>query len=299
MPRRIRFCSTLALAVLALAVPSALAADAVKLELKFQEGDTFYIETTNNTKQTMEFAGMKQESDSESTTVTRFKVLKVDKDATVIEQKIESMKNKTSGGLPGADKIMDSLKGQTFKLTLNAKGEVTKLEGYDEFMKKLGSDNDATAKLLKSFMSEDTLKASAAESFAFLPDKAVNKGDTWKRTQAVPLGPLGNLKGETTYTDKGPGKDGQEITFEQTLAYSPPKEDDAGLPFKITKGEMKAEKASGTMVFDVSKGRLVRTDSTMKMKGSLTFEVAGTSTTLNLELAQNSKSRVSDKSPLD
>jgi hypothetical protein len=37
----------------------------------------------------------------------------------------------------------------------------------------------------------------------------------------------------------------------------------------------------------------------MKMKGSLTFEVAGTSTTLNLELAQTSKSRVSDKSPLD
>jgi hypothetical protein len=299
MPRRSWFHLALFLAVVALPVLSAPAGEGVKFELKFKEGETFFVETTNNSKQTMTFAGMKQDSDSESTTITKFKVLKVDKDATVIEQTIESIKNKTSGGLPGADKIMDSMKGQTFKLTLNAKGEVTKLEGYDEFIKKLGSDNDTTAKLLKSFMSEDTLKASAAENFAFLPDKPVNKGDSWKRTQSVPLGPLGTLKGETSYTYKGPGKDGEEISAEQSLAYSPPKEDDSGLPFKITKGEMKADKASGTMVFDVTKGRLVRTDSTMKMKGSLTFEVAGTATTLDLEIQQTSKSRVSDKSPLD
>jgi hypothetical protein len=299
MPRRMWLCLALVLAMAALPASTAPAADAVKLEWKFLEGDTFYIETTNITKQTMTVLGMKQESDSENSTVTRYKVLKVDKDATVIEQKIESVKNKTSGGLPGADKIMDSMKGQTFKLTLNAKGEVTKLEGYDEFIKKLGSDNDATAKLIKSFMSEEALKASAAESFAFLPDKAVNKGDTWKRSQAVPLGPLGNLKGETTYTDKGPGKDGEEISFEQTFAYSPPKEDDSGLGFKITKGEMKAEKASGNIVFDVTKGRLVRTDSSMKMKGSLTFDLAGTSTTVELEMQQTSKARLSDKSPLD
>jgi hypothetical protein len=299
MPRRSWSCFAFLLAMTAVPGQMAPAAEGVKLALKFKEGDTFYVETTNITKQTMDFAGMKQDSDSESTTVTRFKVLKVDKDATVIEQKIESIKNKNSGGLPGADKIMESMKGQVFKLTLNDKGDVTKLEGYEEFMKKLGSDNDVTAKLLKSFMSEETLRVSAEESFAFLPDKPVNKGDTWKRTQSVPLGPLGGLKGETTYTFKGTGKDGEEISYDQTLAYSPPKEDDSGLPFKISKGEMKAEKATGTMVFDASKGRLVRGESTMKLKGSLTFEVAGTATTLNLEMQQTSKTRVSDKSPLD
>jgi hypothetical protein len=300
-PMRRRFCFALAsfLAVAAIYAVSAPAAEGTKIELKFKQDDTFYVESISNTKQTMEFAGTKQDSESDSTTVTRFKVLKSDKDGTVIEQRIESIKNKTTGGAPGADKIMDALKGATFKLTLDAKGEVTKLEGYEDFIKKLSSENDATAKMIKAFMSEETLKAAASENFAFLPNKPVSKGDTWKRSQSVPLGPLGTLKGETTYTDKGPGKDGEEIALEQTLTYSPPKEDDAGLPFKITKGEMKADKASGSLVFDASKGRLVRSDMTMKMKGSLTFEVAGNATSINLEMQQTSKSKVLDKSPLD
>jgi hypothetical protein len=299
MRRRIWFALASFLAVAALSAVSAPAADGTKLELKFKQDDAFYVETTSKNKQAMEFAGTKQESESENTTITRFKVLKSDKDGTVIEQRIENIKNKTTGGAPGADKIMDALKGATFKLTIDSKGEVTKLEGYEDFIKKLSSENDATAKMIKAFMNEETLRAMASENFAFLPNKPVSKGDTWKRTQTVPLGPLGTLKGETTYTYKGPGKDGEEIPFEQTLTYSPPKEDDAGLPFKITKGEMKAEKATGSLVFDASKGRLVRSDMTMKMKGSLTFEVAGNATSINLEMEQTSKSKVSDKSPLD
>jgi len=296
MPRRFWFGSAVVLAFLA---GPAVAADAVKLEMKFKEGDKFYVETVSNTKQVMEFMGTKNESESDSTQVTSFKVLKSDKDGVVIEQKIESIKNKNSGGLPGADKIMDALKGATFKLTLNNKGEVTKIEGYDEFMKKLSADNELAGKMLKSFMSEETIKATAAESFAFLPPKAVSKGDTWKRSQAVPLGPLGSLKGETTYTYKGPGKDGEEISFDQSLEYAPPKEGDDSLPFKITKGEMKADKASGSMTFDASKGRLVKTEQSTKMKGSLTFEVAGNTTSLTMEMTQTAKSRVLDKSPLD
>jgi hypothetical protein len=296
MPRRYWFGSAVLLALLG---GPALAADAVKLEMKFKEGDKFYIETVSNTKQVMEFMGTKNESESDSTQVTSFKVLKSDKDGVVIEQKIESIKNKNSGGLPGADKIMDAMKGATFKVTLNGKGEVTKIEGYDDFVKKLSADNELAGKMIKSFMTEETIKTTASENFAFLPPKPVSKGDNWKRSQAVPLGPLGSLKGETTYTYKGAGKDGEEIAYDQTLEYSPPKEGDDSLPFKITKGDMKAEKASGTMVFDANKGRLVKTDLSMKMKGSMTFDIAGNSTTMTMEMTQTSKSRILDKNPLD
>ena len=47
MPRRSWLFLVLVFAMMALPVSSTPAADAVKLELKFQEGDTFYIETTN------------------------------------------------------------------------------------------------------------------------------------------------------------------------------------------------------------------------------------------------------------
>jgi hypothetical protein len=298
MPRRYWFGSAVVLAFVA--VP-ALAADAVKLEMKFKEGDKFYIETVSNTKQDLEFMGAKIKSEIDSTQVSSFKVLKSDKDEVVIEQKIESIKTKTSGGLPGtdSDKLTDAMKGATFKVTLNNKGEVTKIEGYDEFVKKLSADNEVAGKMIKAFMNEETIKSTAAENFAFLPPKPVSKGDTWKRSQVVPLVALGSLKGETTYTYKGPGKDGEEIAYDQTMEYAPPKEGDDSLPFKITKGEMKAEKASGTMVFDASKGRLVKTDLTMKMKGSMTFDVAGNTTTLTMDMTQTSKSRILDKIPLD
>jgi hypothetical protein len=300
MLRRLWIFLAILMATQALPALTAPAAEGTKLELQFKEGDTFFVETTDNTKQSVDILGMKHDTDSESVTVTRFKVLKADKDETVIERRIESIKNKSVSGLPGAvDKIMDAMKGQTFKMTLNAKGEVTKLEGYEEFMKKLGTDNDATTKLLKSFMSEETLKESAAEIFAFLPDKPVSKGDTWKRSKSVSLGPLGSLKGDSSFTFKGTGKDGEEIAVEQSMAYSPPKEDDGAAGFKISKGEMKSEKSGGTIIFDASKGRPVRTESSMKMKGSLTIDVMGTVTTLNLDMQQTSKSRVSDKSPLD
>src|SRR5262249_22688889 len=136
MPRRFWF-GLLVLSAAVLLPPAALAADGVTLELKFKEGDTFYIENVGNSKMTMEFAGVKNEQDSDTTIVTRFKVVKSDKDETVVEQKIEKFKTKSSGLGSGADKIMDSLTGVTFKMTINPKGEVTKFEGYDEFIKKL------------------------------------------------------------------------------------------------------------------------------------------------------------------
>jgi hypothetical protein len=298
MPRRFWF-GLVALLAAALLTPAAPAADAVSLELKFKEGDTFYIENVNNSKLTMEFAGIKNEQDSDTTIITRFKVLKSDKDETVIEQKIEKFKTKSSGLGSGADKIMDSLTGVTFKMTMNSKGEVTKFEGYDDFIKKLKTGDDEAAKMAKLILSEETLKANAADSFAFLPPKPVNKGDSWKHSQTVPLGPLGTFKGDTKYTYKGQGKDGEEIAFEQGLSYSPPKEDDNTLPFKVTKGEMKAEDASGKIIFDAAKGRVVRAESTQTIKGSLTIDVMGNSVTMDMNMKQTSKSRVLDKAPLD
>ncbi len=292
MPRRLWFGSAVVLALLA---GPALADDAVKLEMKFKEGDKFYVETVSSTKTVMDILG-KNESAIDSTQVTSITVKKSDKDGVVLVERIESLKNKN---LPGADKIMDALKGATITLTLNNKGEVTKIEGYDEFMKKLSADNEQTGKMLRSFMSEDTIKATASENFAFLPAKAVSKGDTWKRPQTIPLGPMGSLKGESTYTFKGAGKDGEEISFDQSLEYAPPKEGDDSLLFKITKGEMKADKSSGTKTFDASKGRLVKTEQTTKMKGSFTFESAGTSMTVTMEMTQTVKTRILDKNPLD
>jgi hypothetical protein len=37
----------------------------------------------------------------------------------------------------------------------------------------------------------------------------------------------------------------------------------------------------------------------MKMKGSMTFDVAGNTTTLTMDMTQTSKSRILDKIPLD
>jgi len=273
----------------------------VKMEWKFKEGDKFYLENTTVQKQTIEVLGQKIEQETENTTVTSFTVLKKEKDSTVIEQKIESVKVTSKGGLGGAmDKVAEQMKGATFKFTLDNKGQISKFEGFDEFIKKIAGDDAATAQIMKLVLNEDTVKQSASEAFGFLPEKAVSKGDKWKKEMIIPMGPLGSFKAEQDYTYLGEAKDGQEIGVASKMTYTAPKDNAGGvLPFKVTKGDFKTEEAKGTIVFDAAAGRLVREEMKMKLKGSMTIEAMGQTADMKMEQESTTKIRLLDKPPKD
>jgi hypothetical protein len=83
------------------------------------------------------------------------------------------------------------------------------------------------------------------------------------------------------------------------MDYTAPKSDAAGgLPFQIKKGELKADKVTGTVTYDAKAGRIA--DSTMQMDlgGNLTIDIAGMETNVTLTQKQTSSVKTMDTDPV-
>jgi len=268
---------------------------AVKLEWKFKEGDKFYLENITSLKQVVKIMGQEIPTESVNTTISSFKVTKVGADEIVLEQKIEASKIK--GGQPGPQAMMaEQMVGTVLTVTLNRKGEVTKIAGFDVLLKKLSQDNEEVGKLLKFLLTEDTMKQGIQEAFAFVPDKPVSKGDSWKRQMKVSMGPMGTFSIDQQYTLNGVGKEGAAIGVTGIYNFTPPKGDGGGgLPFKITKGDFKTDNAKGTLIFDPVAGRLVSQTYQSKLTGKLTIAIADQEAQMELNQDTDTKIRVMEK----
>src|SRR5262249_6622580 len=148
---------------------------------------------------------------------------------------------------PLAD-FFKSLIGATFKLTVDKNMKVTKVEGRDEFIKRLGSANSQMEPLLKKILSDDALKQMADPTFGVVPNGEVTKGQTWTKTSDLNLGPIGSYTNTYKYTYEGKENGLDKIKVETTLAYKTPTDSDQGLPFKIKSANLASKDAGGTIL---------------------------------------------------
>lgn len=270
--------------------------DTYPLQWKLKEGDVFYNKTAINMDQTIEVGGMSMDQKIDMKTVLKFKVKSVKPGATVVE--MTYLENKVDAqGLPGAN-IGGKLKDVTFTATLNDKMVVTKLEGYDKFLDALSDGDDDQRKLLKAMMPESTIRQSFGQTFALTPEKPVAVGDKWNRTDKMALGPLGNVETKSAYKLDGVKGDVAAISVKGELAFKASDGDDAGLPFKIVKADLKAEKFLGTLKFNLKTGRATDANLEMVMAGTMTIEVAGMKVDAKLKQKMTTVIVVSDKNPI-
>ena len=146
-----------------------------------------------------------------------------------------------------------------------------------------------------------SLKKSIEESFAFLQDDT-KMGKPWTREYTVGLGPLGSVNATHTYNYEGNlSRGGQmlaKIGVVATVSYQAPKGEAAsGLGFQITKGELKADNAKGTIWFDAQNGRLVESDMKMHLKGNLTVSANGQDFPMEMDQQQSIRVRISKDPP--
>lgn len=292
--------------VLVLTVAALPARAQVALDWKLKEGDRFYLLTESTFNQVMELpgkdAGKEIKQELTQTSVLQFFVEKKTPDGNyTIKETIEGLLVKGASGTAASD---DKIQGASFTLTLNPKLEVVKLEGYSDFVKKLAGDDPSVLKTVKSIVTEELLTKSAAQAFAFLPAKQVKEGDEWGKDRSIkmPLGPLGNLEATNLYKYVGKAKlndkEYDKITFTTTVEYSLPKED-PGLAFKVTKGELKADNAKGTIYFDSADGRLVQYEMSLNLTGNLTLSINNVPLDTKItKQEQNVKVTVSSDNPI-
>src|SRR5260370_13416395 len=192
--------------VLVLALTALPARAQVQLEWKLKEGDSFFLQTDSKFVQVLELvgkeAGKEIKQEIEQTTLLQFKIEKKDeKGVLTVRETIEGLRVKGVAD----EKIQGA--AFTFELSPPPKMAVDKFQGYAEFIKKVSGDDPAIAKTMKAILSEDLLKVSAKEAFAFLPEKPVKEGDTWgaDRTIKAPIGPLGTTVVVNTYEPERQG----------------------------------------------------------------------------------------------
>jgi hypothetical protein len=308
MLRRVGFAATVLLLAQALL---AAAQGPVLLQWQFKEGDKdkFYIEEKTVSKTTVKVAGMAIDQDQTAVKVSQIIVKSRTVDGVVLEQRIESFNTKMvmmGNTIEPAKEIEDLLKNVVFTIHLSSNGKLTKFEGYDQFIKNVdkasadaGDEQKAMEmKMFKAVLTEEALSAGSSYPFSVLPNKAVNKGESWKREQSASMGPLGNFKLGLNLTYKGPADGGMEkVDITGEMSYEAPKADGPDLGFKIAKVDLNQKKLTGSLLFDTKAKRVSSLELNTVLGGSMTIEVGGMQTQVDLEGTSTQTVRVLEKRP--
>lgn len=290
-----------ALALVLVLGAAAAAQDPVTLKWSLAEGTMFYSKSVTEMDMEMGAMGRTIELKMKITGVQRLKVLSAKPGATKVEMTMLAMEMTAEGapgGIPGLDAIGDRMKGVTLTATLDDKLAVTKIEGYDKFLDKLAGDDKAMREQMKGQFSEATVGQMFSQVFAFAPDKAVKVGDTWTRTDKMPAGGFEatvKQKYKLDSVTNGVAKIGLtgDLAFKAGDGFP-------GLPQGVTvdKFDMKAEKFTGSVLFDTKAGRLTENKSDMTLNGGMTLAAGGQKIEMTMKIKAKQTATVTDKNPI-
>lgn len=277
---------------------------------KWQTGKTLYFQTETKTKQTLVLIKPEREKNIDRRTITSDITFTVvfsltpkgtNNDQVQLEQKILEVKAVRPEGSP--IRLVD-IEDLIIKLEVSPKGKVSKVEGHKEILDALlGSDRkSAKSRTIQGVFSEEALKNSVEQALAFLPEKAINKGDTWKQEKERKLGPLGTLKITHNLQWKANGlgdkKNVAEVKVLTTLDKFTPVASDISL-FQVSKANFKKAQGTGTIYFDLENGQLTEANTTVELEGELTLKSSTGTYNAEIEQKQTIKTSVTEKNPLE
>lgn len=298
--------------------------DKVALKWKFEKGKPFYQKMHTKTVQNMKVMNNDVPQTQTQTFYFKWEPTKVELDdktkdvkKVTLEQTIEGVQMEIDIGgnkinydstkeavanNPLAD-YFKSLVGSKFEIEMEiepGKGvKVTKMNGREEFVRKLVAANPQMKALLDTILSDAALKEMAEPTFAVVPSKEAAKGETWTRNTTLDMGPIGKYKNEYKYTYEGATGGMQTIKLDTKLNYEPPGEQagQGGLPFKIKGAKLTSTSQDGRITFDAAKGRLEKSTVKIELKGDLSIEIGGATTKVDLSQTQESTVETIDKLP--
>jgi hypothetical protein len=291
-----------------------------KLEWKFEKEKAFYQTMTTTTNQTMKVMNNDVTQKQSQTFYFSWTPKGQDKDGKwTLEQKILGVKmdidiggspikyDSTTPAAPGnasnpLGEFFKALVGSSFTVTVDPKTyKVTDIKGRDEFVNKLANANKQMKPLLEKILSEDALREMAEPTFAVLPNETVEKGKKWTKETTLDMGPIGKYKNEYTYTYEGPEKNLDKIDVASKLSYMPPAsaEGIGGLPFRIKNAKLESKDSKGVILFNREKGRVEKSDMSVKLDGTLDIEIGGQQTKVDLQQEQKTEIATSDSNPVE
>lgn len=282
---------------------SDVAAQQVSLAWKFRPGDVFYFLIDTQVSHTAEGVPADGNATGRSRFVLlyRYHVLEASQNGYVLEQTVEDVLTDDTSVLGN---IYHQFRGLKLKITFDRTLRITKLEGHEELLKRVGADDPVVGKFVAELVNENAIRQQIQSEFNILPEKPVASGDKWQRTISFPAGPLGTITLHQTMTYEGTanvgGKSLDRISTRAKASFTPPKPND-DFPVRVSKGEIQTEEVTGTFLFDREAGRLVSAtwQARWKLKLTLAAGKPDASKEFTMEMTQtvNSRTEVSSERP--
>jgi len=296
------------------------AQDKQKFENKFEVNKSFYQQVSTKVSQKVKVqGGTDMELKHNQTFMFKWTPEKLDGKKWIVKQTIEGVKlevdiggnpvkydstvdSPSAGNNPGLSEFFKNLVGSSFTITFGENGAVEKVEGKDEFLKKLGSANPQMENLLKKILSDEALKEMSDPLVGLTPpaEKAVN--ESWEKKATLPLGPIGSYDRTLKFTYKGKDatqKELDRVDVDVNLAYKTPTADADGLLFRIKGGNLGVDdkdKKPGEYLYNPKTGRLDSAKIAVNMKGKLTVSIGTTETEVELAQEQTTEIKTQDTS---
>jgi hypothetical protein len=273
-------------AVIVAVVIAGEASAQVKLEWQFREGEVLLVERVATRKQAVTVKGTVRAEERRNTSVLAVRFKAKTADAFVLDVKYESIKFAVTpvGGAktPIEDAAPAVRLGSNLTVTITPQGKLLKLDGFDAFIAKLAGKDSAHEKMLKAMLSEDAVRADLEDVFSFLPERPVAKGAQWKHVATEPVPPFGSFKAALDYMLTEQQGDECTLACAIKLAYRPPSGD--GDFLRVLKGGLTKSEGKGTILFDAKKGRPIRSEKDIHLRGELVVESFGKRTPLDFTI---------------
>jgi hypothetical protein len=278
----------LALGIL-LDLPTAHAAST--LRWKVNPGDSFAFEVKQVMRQTMNVAGQKVETNSETTTGMTWSIDKVDREGlihvTMIHDRIrmsvtaprqppivfDSAEEAAGETAKAFEKLLGPMIGAQFRLVMNDRGQVTEFNVPERALEGLESNP-----LIKQFFSRETIKQMATSGSPVFPEETLAVGDNWKNSFELKT-PFGAMTTHSTYTYRG----------EESREGRPLERIDVDLEMEIgdapgaggAKLSLKDQSSEGASWFDARGGHFAGSE--LKQTLTMTVETFGQKVDTNTE----------------
>ena len=192
---------------------------------------------------------------------------------------------------------LKSLVGKEYTFTMNKHHQVVKFTGFKNNRNTVQVQPGAKQKglMMTSVMDQDGWKEIAQLTF-FVPQKRAR----WQQEMSHDWGQLGQWTGNTLF-QRGRKYSGlQEYNYAHQMKYSRGKsKKKSKLPLKITAANFSSNRANGVIYYDPENHRVSRVEENFNARGTLSAEMLGQQTQLQLEEQQTIQIRLSDENLWD
>ena len=221
---------------------------------KFNKGDTFFVEESSVYQGTLSPKENPRKFDGKSNKLMEFIVKDQTTNGCQLEMRIHSWVQRSKDDEPDSNSLLryeKAAKDAKLKLEISLLGTIKKIEGVQDYVKKL-NEMKKPFRYFADMMTDDEFLYQLPLAFSVSSEVPVKPGDKWKRDASVNL----NIIAKSQFA--------LEFSYKEQVADKAKCDISADIDFMPLKGltgvwtfEPKARKAEGKMVFDTKNSKLV------------------------------------------